>query len=57
MEGLVYNHETCKESFGHRVEPKVFWVPLCETGVQEGMTFLETLILMGAWCSKVKGCP
>ncbi len=25
MKGLVYNHEIYEESFGHGLEPKIFW--------------------------------
>ena len=34
-EGLANNHEICKPRIGHGLEPKIFWVPLCGTGIAE----------------------
>ena len=34
-EGLTNNHEFCNLSFGHGLEPKIFWVPFNGTGIAE----------------------
>jgi len=34
QERLVYNHKFCQKSFGHGLEPKIFWVRFCGQGLQ-----------------------